>query len=475
MNAYNSVRKMSVDDQALKEHMQDRQRRMEIQDEQRGYLRDRMAHEKDTWNRQDEVFQHQQQTWKNQEDDRQYAISQRPMNEQLNQLRLASQTAGVAMAGTNLAMSSMKYQMMSSDAVLKQHAIDYIEAAARGKSMMPTSGKITSYGYQADEYRDSNSLAGIGAFVSDADAAKIKAGEDTPSRLKPGDIALSPDTRDMAIKAGIRPGEPMTLHFADGTTHTGRYMDHTADEVKGQKIRGRYDIYSPTGVHQFDGKQVTGFSRGADGLPTADQLDRMMDVATLTKDPNVIARAMQVKEANEIRPDVQAQRNVKLWNTGFDFFRNRTAALPPDVARAAARMAGISENPESLPPVNAPTMWNGVLDRLDKAITEYNKDPATFRRVQIAGEPKTIAKGSSLTSSSLSHVITSLDGDAEHKDLRDAAARAFMQMITTYENQQTGNSGGSVTPKMTTPTHGAGKIPDSLRSKAEAFMNMGGR
>jgi hypothetical protein len=32
-----------------------------------------------------------------------------------------------------------------------------------------------------------------------------------------------------------------------------------------------------------------------------------------------------------------------------------------------------------------------------------------------------------------------------------------------------------VAPKMTTPTDSAGKIPDSLRAKAEAFMNMGGK
>jgi hypothetical protein len=184
---------------------------------------------------------------------------------------------------------------------------------------------------------------------------------------------------------------------------------------------------------------------------------------------------MQVKEANEIRPDVQAQRNVKLWNTGFEWFRNRIASLPPDVARATARIAGISESPESLPPMNAPTAWSGVLGRLDKAIEDYNKDPATFRRVQIQGEPKAMAKGSSLTSSSLSHIITSLDGDPEHKDLRDAAAKAFMQMIARYESQQSGGTGAPVAPKMTTPTDSAGKIPDSLRAKAEAFMNMGAK
>src|SRR6478609_8012114 len=66
--------------------------------------------------------------------------------------------------------------------------------------------RITSYGYADDSTPDRNSSAGIGAWVGDEEAARIRAGKDTPNKLKDGDFAVSPDEEALLREAGINPG-----------------------------------------------------------------------------------------------------------------------------------------------------------------------------------------------------------------------------------------------------------------------------
>jgi hypothetical protein len=118
---------------------------------------------------------------------------------------------------------------------------------------IPKGTRITSYGYPGDTTPDSNSKVGIGAWVSDAEAERIKAGENTPNRLREGDIAVSPDVERQLVAAGIQPKQEITVRFADGSTHTGRWMDRTSPS-----LRGRVDLYSPGGPSSLNDTPVVG-------------------------------------------------------------------------------------------------------------------------------------------------------------------------------------------------------------------------
>jgi hypothetical protein len=131
-------------------------------------------------------------------------------------------------------------------------------------TMTPSSSgdRITSYGYASDSTPDTNSSAGIGAFVSATEAQRIKDGEDTPNRLKAGDLAISRDIEAQFREAGIQPGQTVTLKLADGSTHTGRWMDRTADQYNGHKLTGRFDVYSPDGPSPMNDSRVIGWEPG---------------------------------------------------------------------------------------------------------------------------------------------------------------------------------------------------------------------
>ena len=386
---------------------------------------------------QQQLQQRQQTQWSQQDADRQYAIGQRPVQEQMQGLHVAQMQAGLATTNANLARTTLGLQTQTADAAFKQEAINQMNTLARGQNINPAQGRITSYGYAGDDTPDGNSSLGIGAFVSDAEAQRIKNGEATPNKLQAGDIALSPDTRQTVTAAGIQPGEPFTLHFADGSTHTGRYMDHTADSTTDKSgntvpVRNRFDLYSPNGPDKRNDQPVVGFSRAAPGLPNADQLDRMMQIATATKDPAIMGRAQQINDANSLRPDIQAQRNGKAWNSGFQYWQNRLATLPSDVTERMSNIAGVSPtNPNTLPALNQPQMWGGINQRLDGEIASYNKDPATWRRVQLDGQPRTpvLPKAATLTPSSLSHLITNPDTPPE---LKNAAQDAYARIIADW-------------------------------------------
>ena len=416
---------------------------------------------------QNQLHNRQQQVWGQQDQDRQYGIDQRPMNEQIRNLNLAQQQSHLAATNFALGSAALRLQTQTADAAIKQSAMDLVNATATGQSVVPTAnGAITSYGYQGDTSPDDNSKNGIGAFVSDEEAQQIRDGKDTPNKLKAGDIALSPDVRQAVTSAGIKPGEAFNLHFADGTTHTGRYMDHTAEEYNGKKLTGRFDIYSPDGPDARNGKQVMGFSQASAGLPNADQLDRMMEVATTTKDPAIIARAQQINAANGLRPDVQFQRNSKAWNSGFDYWKSRLATLPNDVSDRMAAISGIApNNPASTPQISQPHLWGPINQRLDNEITSYNKDPATWKRVQIAGEPRTpiLPKATTLTTSSLSHLITNPDTPPEFKT---AAQNAYAKIIAGTLDKMTQPPAATTPPASTTAPAPAAPAPASVPGSA---------
>jgi hypothetical protein len=130
----------------------------------------------------------------------------------------------------------------------------------------PPKSKVTSYGYKADPWADTLSAIGIGSFSGSAAEKAAKLGKDHPMRLKPGDLAVSPDVERQLRRAGVKPADPIEIVFADGTTHRGRWMDRTANDAQARRLklpplRGRWDIYSPDGSSPLNDKPVTSFRR----------------------------------------------------------------------------------------------------------------------------------------------------------------------------------------------------------------------
>jgi hypothetical protein len=120
------------------------------------------------------------------------------------------------------------------------------------QSSPPSDTRITSYGYPDDETPDTNSANGIGSFTTRADALADRSAE---TRLRPGDIAVSPDVERELTAAGVKPRDEITVTLADGTTHRGRWMDRTSSS-----LTGRIDLYSPEAKDARSGKKVVGWS-----------------------------------------------------------------------------------------------------------------------------------------------------------------------------------------------------------------------
>ncbi len=127
----------------------------------------------------------------------------------------------------------------------------------------PAASRVTSYAYSNDETPDSNSSAGIGAFVPDEEQAKIKRGEESAYKLREGDFAVSPDVEKSLRRAGIRPGDEVAVKMEDGSTQSGRWMDRTAAEWEGKAVTGRWDFYrgGKRTKHEKEAMKVTGFRR----------------------------------------------------------------------------------------------------------------------------------------------------------------------------------------------------------------------
>lgn len=208
------------------------------------------------------------------------------------------------------------------------------------KTFRPSEGKVTSYGYADDTTLDANSSAGIGAWVSDEEAERIRAGEETENRLRPGDIAVSRDVERQFRAEGIEPGDTVSIRLDDGTEHSGRWMDRTAEEYGGKALVGRFDLYSPEGVNPLDGRQVVGWSSETTeqtsaaraGLPTMEkQADGKVVVsfpdapAILTDSPESALEAVREWDQQQ---DVDTTRAVREY---IDFLTDYHASNPEAV------------------------------------------------------------------------------------------------------------------------------------------------
>lgn len=123
----------------------------------------------------------------------------------------------------------------------------------------------TTYGYKSDPYRDSASLARVGAFTAPSDKSH-GAYESHEGGLKEGDVALSPDLEKKFRAAGVEPLDMVKLTFSDGTSTTVRWADRTMQDAQatrkfGAPLRNRIDFFTPTGKTPFADKQITGFEK----------------------------------------------------------------------------------------------------------------------------------------------------------------------------------------------------------------------
>jgi len=179
--------------------------------------------------------------------------------------------------------------------------------------------KATSYGYSGDPTPDSNSSAGIGAWVPDTEAAKIKNGEDSPFKLKPNDIALSPDVEKTVRANGIQPGDTLAVTMGNGDIVQGRWMDRTAQDsdvssgkIKGvtKPLRGRVDFYTPGGVNPYDGMGIKGIAKVATPIgftPDKSQEASVSDQIAIDKRNEEI----HAKEQNKMAEDAAKARVLR--------------------------------------------------------------------------------------------------------------------------------------------------------------------
>jgi hypothetical protein len=194
---------------------------------------------------------------------------------------------------------------------------------------VPTRGRSTAYGYANDETPDRNSSDGIGAWVSTAEAARIRAGEPSEMRLRPGDLAVSRDIEAQFREQGIRPGDPVTLNYADGTTHTGRWMDRTDGSLD-----GRFDLYSPDGPPANDGSRITGFSAG--GVPGASPLSTLNPQLST---PPIPSTPEELEDGSpNLHPDGVTPDEVLAFQDAQDNYRaaNPETATQPEPLRTLA-------------------------------------------------------------------------------------------------------------------------------------------
>jgi hypothetical protein len=113
-------------------------------------------------------------------------------------------------------------------------------------------GKVTSYGYEGDQY-------------GGPDAKATKEGAFGNS-LTDKSLAVSPDIQARFKEAGIKPMEPVELTLEDGTKVVRNYDDHTASDQEARKLglkplRGRFDFRSVGGKQEKDGMRIVSFRK----------------------------------------------------------------------------------------------------------------------------------------------------------------------------------------------------------------------
>lgn len=190
-----------------------------------------------------------------------------------------------------------------------QAARDRLEqGSATRPEFRAAGGKVTSYGYASDETPDANSAAGIGAWVSDEEADRIRAGEDTPNKLRAGDLAVSPDIEEEFRRAGIAPGDTVTVRLDDGTQRQARWMDRTAADLS-----GRFDFYSPDGIDPLDGRAVLGFSHDVTGEADATAADAGIPTMEKQPDGRVIVKFPDAPDLLADSPE-SALESIREWD-----------------------------------------------------------------------------------------------------------------------------------------------------------------
>lgn len=147
-----------------------------------------------------------------------------------------------------------------------------LKPTSAGAVKAPLDSTVTDFGQAKGQYidpdLDSASALAIGFKVPPEEQAKIKKGLPSLHKMKAGDIAVSPDVRSQLESQGVQYMDNITIKLEDGTTHTGRWMDVTAEVYKGKNLSGRFDIYTPEGRSPIVGKKVAEWSIDA---ATADQ------------------------------------------------------------------------------------------------------------------------------------------------------------------------------------------------------------
>lgn len=196
----------------------------------------------------------------------------------LRPIREAQARMGLAVTGMNLAQTSQQLELGQLDIASRMQTKQMLNSimeenvnAARQTGTQPV-GKVTSYGYQSDPYKDSASL-GEGKFTRPTGAWN--------NALSAESLAISPDIEQAFKAQGIKEGDMVKLRLADGSEVVRRWDDRTMQDEQavkkfGKPLRGRFDFYSAEGPDSRDGVPVVGFER-AGGVTTTDVVSRPAD------------------------------------------------------------------------------------------------------------------------------------------------------------------------------------------------------
>jgi hypothetical protein len=118
-----------------------------------------------------------------------------------------------------------------------------IKVSDSSNPVIKVAGTGTTFGYKGDPNMDSNTAKGIG---------------DHDNKLAEGSVGFSREIKQQMKEAGIKKGDPVILHFEDGTKVAMR-NDDTTD--KG--LKGRVDFYNPSGPSKnpYEGKKIIGVQK----------------------------------------------------------------------------------------------------------------------------------------------------------------------------------------------------------------------
>jgi hypothetical protein len=119
-----------------------------------------------------------------------------------------------------------------------------INTTDNSNPIIKIAGSGTTFGYKGDPYMDSNTAKGIG---------------DHDNKLSDGSVAFSREIKKQISAQGIKKGDPIILHFEDGTK-----IAAVNDDTTDKGLKGRVDFFNPNGPDQnpYEGKKIVGVQRG---------------------------------------------------------------------------------------------------------------------------------------------------------------------------------------------------------------------